>query len=56
MLPEMDKYLAENGKIILSGIIEPRAEEIYASLKENGYRAIEQKKENDWLAIIAERA
>ena len=56
MLPEMDKYLAENGKIILSGIIEPRAEEIYAALKENGYRAIEQKKENDWLAIIAERA
>ena len=56
MLPEMDAYLAENGKIILSGIIESRAEEIYKALTENGYRAVMQKQENDWLAILAERA
>ncbi|MBQ5800551.1 MAG: 50S ribosomal protein L11 methyltransferase, partial [Clostridia bacterium] len=41
--------------IILSGIIEPRGEEIYSALAENGYSVIDTKKENDWLAIIAER-
>jgi ribosomal protein L11 methylase PrmA len=55
MLPDMEKYLADDGKIILSGIIEPRGEEIYSALIENGYSVIDTKKENDWLAIIAER-
>ena len=55
MLPDMEKYLAEDGKIILSGIIEPRGEEIYSALDKNGYAIIETKKENDWLAVIAER-
>lgn len=55
MLPDMEKYLADDGKIILSGIIEPRGEEIYSALAENGYSVIDTKKENDWLAIIAEK-
>ncbi len=55
MLPEMKDYLADDGKIILSGIIEPRAAEIYNALEEHGYVAVEEKRENDWLAILAKR-
>ena len=56
MLPDIHPYLADDGKIILSGIIEPRAEEVRKSIKENGLRVIDEKKENDWLAIMVCRA
>ncbi len=56
MLPDIDPYLAEDGKIIMSGIISPRADEVRASIAENGLRIVAEMQENDWLAIMACRA
>ena len=41
--------------MIVSGIIGPRAEEVYAAIRANGFRAVEERRENDWLAILIEK-
>ncbi len=56
MLPDIDPYLAKNGKMILSGIIAPRADEVRKCIRENGLRVVGEKQENDWLALLVERA
>lgn len=56
MLPDVHPYLAKNGKMILSGIIAPRADEIRENLSKNNFRIVCEKQENDWLAIMVEHA
>ena len=55
MLPDVDRYVKADGKIILSGIIAPRADEIRDALKVQGYRIIKEACENDWLAMLVEK-
>ena len=52
MLPDISKYVKPDGKIILSGIISPRAEEIREAVQKYGYRILREETENDWLAMI----
>ena len=56
MLPDVDKYVKEDGRIILSGIISPRADEIRDAVKEYGYKIIKEENENDWLAMLITKA
>lgn len=56
MLPDIDPYLAEDGKIIMSGIIAPRADEVRECIAKNNLRVVMEMQENDWLAIMACRA
>ncbi len=55
MLPDISGYITDEAPLILSGIIEPRADEVRASLAENGFKIIREEKENDWLGILAKR-
>ena len=52
MLPDISKYVKTEGKIILSGIISPRADEIREAVKKHGYKVIREATENDWLAML----
>ena len=52
MLPDVDKYVKADGKIILSGIIAPRADEIREALCAHGYKILNEANENDWLAML----
>lgn len=52
MLPDIHEYVKADGKIILSGIIAPRADEIREALKKYGYTVIKEENENDWLAML----
>ena len=56
MMPDISDYLADGAPLILSGIIEPRADEVRSSVKENGFTIIREEKENDWVAIMAKRS
>ena len=56
MLPDIHGYVKSEGKIILSGIIAPRADEIREALGKYGYRIIKEENENDWLAMLVTRA
>ena len=55
MLPDLADILAPKAKVILSGIIRERAEEMEQALVGLGYRLIRTEYENDWTAILAEK-
>lgn len=55
LLPDVGDYMTEDGRMIVSGIICPRAEEVRAAIAENGFSVVEERQENDWLAILIEK-
>ena len=52
MLPLFKKCLKSDGKMICSGIISPRREFVLDSLEKHGFKIIEIKEKNEWLAIV----
>ena len=55
LLPDVGDYMTAGGQMIVSGIISPRADEVRAAIAANGFRGVEERQENDWLAILIER-
>ncbi len=55
LLPDVGDYMKAGGQMIVSGIISPRADEVRAAIAANGFRVVEERQENDWLAILIER-
>jgi ribosomal protein L11 methyltransferase len=49
----MARLLAEDGLLIVSGIIEPRAAEVEAALDQAGLRMLDRMVEGDWVALVA---
>jgi ribosomal protein L11 methyltransferase len=49
----MQRLLAEDGRLIVSGIIEPRAADVEAALDQAGLRLVERIVEGDWVALVA---
>ena len=52
LLADVKKYLNENGKLILSGILTERSGEVITAAEQNGFTLEEQKIENDWTALV----
>lgn len=55
LLPDLGSCMAPQGRLIASGIIGPRGDEVRAALAQWGFRILEEREENDWLAILAAR-
>ncbi len=55
MMKDIGALLKKDAPLILSGIIEPRADEIRAVLPQYGFRIEKEAKENDWVAILAKK-
>ena len=55
MMPDISKYLAPAAPLILSGIISMRADEVKASVEENGFTVVREERENDWLALMVKK-
>ena len=55
MMPDIGGYLADGAPLILSGIIEPRADEVRECVLKHGFSIIREEKENDWVAILAKK-
>ncbi|MCB0247497.1 MAG: 50S ribosomal protein L11 methyltransferase [Anaerolineae bacterium] len=51
----MADLLAADGVLIMSGIIEPRAEAVLAALQRHDLRLVERVEEGDWVALAARR-
>ena len=47
--------MQKDAPIILSGIIEMRADEVKASVAECGYTVVREERENDWVALMIKR-
>ena len=53
MMPDISDYLEVGAPLILSGIIEPRADEVREAVRAAGFEIVREEQENDWLAIMA---
>ncbi|AGI39980.1 50S ribosomal protein L11 methyltransferase [Thermoclostridium stercorarium] len=51
LLPEFRKYSVPETKILLSGIIADRRDEIANAVKEHGYCLVTEKKQGEWVAM-----
>lgn len=54
LLPEMRAALKPGGRLIISGIIEPKAGEALKAAAANGMRLLEARNRNDWHAYLLE--
>ena len=48
-----EKFLAEDGVFLCSGIIDTRADEVAAALAKNGLKVFERREQNGWVALAA---
>lgn len=55
MSEELCAKVMLHGKLITSGIILERADEVKAKLESLGLETVEQRQEGDWVAIVSER-
>jgi ribosomal protein L11 methyltransferase len=55
LLDGMQRLLADEGRLIVSGIIQPRAAEVEAALDQAGLRVADRMVEGDWVALVAAR-
>ena len=51
MLPNIGSLMHEKTILVLSGIIDERCEDVYASIKQNSFEIVEEIHENGWCAI-----
>jgi ribosomal protein L11 methyltransferase len=49
----MAQLLAADGRLIVSGIIEPRAGDVEAALEQASLRVVDRLAEGDWVALVA---
>ncbi len=55
LLPDLSDYMRDGARVILSGIIGDRAEEIRTAVAAHGLRIVREACERDWHAILAEK-
>ncbi len=51
MSPLFGEFLRDGGRLIVSGIIDERVDEVKSALSENGWRALSEKNEDGWNCI-----
>ena len=51
LLPDIGAFMHEKTTLVISGIIDERCADVYASIKENGFEITEEIHENGWCAI-----
>ena len=44
------KFLKQGGKLVVSGIIEPRKDEVLEAIRSNGFELVETRQKDDWVA------
>jgi ribosomal protein L11 methyltransferase len=55
LIPQLDSHLLEGGKIVLSGIIEKRIEDIKELLNEYNFEIFESREKEGWFALGVKR-
>ena len=56
MAEDLRARTRHGGKVIASGIIEKRYEEVQAALEDAGLQTVEIRRDEDWITIVSERA
>jgi ribosomal protein L11 methyltransferase len=56
LAPRLAAHLVPGGRLVASGIIDTRAEEVVVALETEGLKTIERDMDGEWLTLVAERA
>ena len=56
LLPDVDKFMTDNGVLIISGIIDIRKEDIFEAVAKNGFTIIEEKYKDNWCAFVLSKS
>ncbi|MEZ3439564.1 MAG: 50S ribosomal protein L11 methyltransferase [Oscillospiraceae bacterium] len=54
MSPLFEEFLNDGGKLMVSGVIDERVDEVTAALSENGWKVVNAKNEEGWNCILLE--
>lgn len=54
LIPVIRDFIRPGGKVILSGILEEKADPIAAALRDNGYTVISVNRQGEWVSVTAE--
>ncbi len=55
MIPDVGRYMKDDGVLLASGIIEPRAADVVAAFEAHGFVIQEKTTENDWCALAVRK-
>lgn len=55
LIKDVRKNLPTNGRLILSGIIKKNENDLLDCLNTYGFKVIDRKKEDDWIALVAQK-
>ena len=55
LIPDVGTFMDDNAVLLVSGIIEPRRDEVVEALGEYGYQVIDSREEKGWCAMAAVR-
>ena len=56
MAPLFQRYLTQNGTLLVSGIIADRGQEVEQALADSGFALVNRRERKDWLALTLKRA
>ena len=56
MAENVGDYLACDGTLVVSGIIEPQAEQVVSVFKSKGFVLVDKLDKNDWNALVFRKA
>ena len=56
LAPDMARHISPGGHAILSGILNPQADEVVGCYEAEGFKAIERREFGDWTTLVLENA
>lgn len=55
LAPDMARHISDGGHAILSGILNPQADEVVACYESQGFKAISRREFGDWTSLVLEK-
>ena len=55
LIPDLDRFLTDDGLFLASGIIDTREQEVLDALTAAGYRLVRREESGGWVAFLAQR-
>ena len=55
LLPDVHKFMTEDGSLIISGIIDIRKEDIFEAVRLNGFTVTEERYKDNWCAFVLKK-
>ena len=55
LLPDAKEFMTDNGRLIISGIIDLRKDDVLKAVGENGFKVTDEKYKDNWCAFVLQK-